>query len=434
MSQFKMGKNIMKTSAIPFRKLGITAASFCLLIGAAMLPTAPAQAQTCCGCGAVTGMHVLTRNTVKMNIENQYELHKNYLKNTWWEQLLKPQLQLYSQQDTQTEIQAQNIRSTFADARNTNAYARTVQRQSAEMTMELMPDETTAQVACGVSDLPAAQQAAAATTTQISDSSAARRLGRSAGTSGIAIASDMRDRFDIFKRYFCNPEGWGGVLSNVCKDAGEAPDLDIQFSAVDADKKPIGIGNRWTLDLDDNPADRSTTDEVIVEAFRTNLFGNQLAARPTRDQFAQTNTQLAYLNQRGLEAKRNVAEYSFNSYIGEKKKSEGGKGSKEFLENTLKNLNLGNADEILERAGENPSYYAIMEVLGKKAYQSPDFYTNLTNLSPQVAQTHASVQAVGLMQMRDVYESLLRSEMILSLIVEMELADRQREVQATTLR
>jgi hypothetical protein len=46
-----------------------------------------------------------------------------------------------------------------------------------------------------------------------------------------------------------------------------------------------------------------------------------------------------------------------------------------------------------------------------------------------VQRQFAAMQSFGLMQQRDVFESLIRSEMILSLIVEMEVAKYQDDVQ-----
>ncbi|MBL8636961.1 MAG: hypothetical protein JNN09_00475, partial [Alphaproteobacteria bacterium] len=46
-----------------------------------------------------------------------------------------------------------------------------------------------------------------------------------------------------------------------------------------------------------------------------------------------------------------------------------------------------------------------------------------------VQRQYASLQAFGLMQQRDIFETILRSEMLLSLIVEMEVSKFQDDVQ-----
>lgn len=75
-------------------------------------------------------------------------------------------------------------------------------------------------------------------------------------------------------------------------------------------------------------------------------------------------------------------------------------------------------EQIDEMLGERPSYYAQMEVLTKKIYQTPDFYTNLYDKPANVERIGASIDAIALMNQRDRYETLLRQEMLTALLVE----------------
>ena len=84
-------------------------------------------------------------------------------------------------------------------------------------------------------------------------------------------------------------------------------------------------------------------------------------------------------------------------------------------------------DEIL---GERPSYYAQMEVLTKKIYQSPNFYTNLYDKPANVKRIGASIDAITIMNQRDRFESLLRREMLTSVLVEEALGTHVEEVNA----
>lgn len=85
-------------------------------------------------------------------------------------------------------------------------------------------------------------------------------------------------------------------------------------------------------------------------------------------------------------------------------------------------------DEIDAMLGERPSYYAQMEVLTKKIYQSPNFYTNLYDKPTNVARIGASIDAITLMNQRDRYESMLRQEMLSALLVEEGLAKHVEDV------
>ncbi len=85
-------------------------------------------------------------------------------------------------------------------------------------------------------------------------------------------------------------------------------------------------------------------------------------------------------------------------------------------------------DEIDRVLGERPSYYAQMEVLTKKIYQTPEFYTNLYDKPANVERIGASIDAITLMNQRDRYESLLRQEMLTSLLVEDALEEHVEDI------
>lgn len=88
-------------------------------------------------------------------------------------------------------------------------------------------------------------------------------------------------------------------------------------------------------------------------------------------------------------------------------------------------------DEIDQILGVRPSYYAQMEVLTKKIYQHPNFFTNLYDKPANVKRIGASIDAIALMHLRDRYESMLRREMIDAVLVEQGL---QKHVDAVNAR
>ena len=130
---------------------------------------------------------------------------------------------------------------------------------------------------------------------------------------------------------------------------------------------------------------------------------------------------------RALVAKRSVAENSFHALTA--LKSEGTDGSKEYLMAILKELGIStdpgpdgesDAEKML---GKKPSYYAQMNVLGKKIYQDPDFYTNLYDKPANVERKQVAMQAIGLMQKFDLFKSYLRQEASLSVLLETAVID-----------
>lgn len=80
--------------------------------------------------------------------------------------------------------------------------------------------------------------------------------------------------------------------------------------------------------------------------------------------------------------------------------------------------------------GERPSYFAMLEVMAKKIYQQPEFFTNLYDTPANVRRKDVAMQAVDLIVGRDLYQSELRSEALYSLLLEMELSRYQEEIQA----
>ena len=70
-----------------------------------------------------------------------------------------------------------------------------------------------------------------------------------------------------------------------------------------------------------------------------------------------------------------------------------------------------------------------MEVLTKKVYQKPDFYTNLYDTPANVDRKEVAMQAIGLMQKFDIFKSYLRNEASLSVLLEMEVVTLQNEVE-----
>jgi hypothetical protein len=127
---------------------------------------------------------------------------------------------------------------------------------------------------------------------------------------------------------------------------------------------------------------------------------------------------------RSIAAKRSVAQHSFNEIAGLKvagtpetgKLNPSKSTTAKYLGEVLKNLGVPDS-EVTVMIGEQPSYYAQLEILAKRLYQSPDFYSNLYDKPANVARKGAALQAIELMVDRESYESQLRREMILSVLL-----------------
>jgi hypothetical protein len=76
-----------------------------------------------------------------------------------------------------------------------------------------------------------------------------------------------------------------------------------------------------------------------------------------------------------------------------------------------------------------PSYMAQMEMLTKRIYQDPNFFVGLYDTPANVKRKGAALQAIGLMLDRDIYDSQVRSEMLMSQLLELRLVREQRRAQ-----
>ena len=139
------------------------------------------------------------------------------------------------------------------------------------------------------------------------------------------------------------------------------------------------------------------------------------------------NAVFRYMDLRSVAAKRSVAQNSFMSIVAER--SSGNEEVAPFLKSIIEELEIDNFDLNIDiLLGERPSYFAQMEVLTKKIYQNPEFYTELYDKPANVLRKGAALRAIGLMQDRDIYNSLLRSEAVLSVLLETMLHDEQQRV------
>ena len=98
-----------------------------------------------------------------------------------------------------------------------------------------------------------------------------------------------------------------------------------------------------------------------------------------------------------------------------------------FLKAILKEAGVDPKD-IEIRLGKKPSYFAQMEILTKDIYQNPEFYSNLYDKPANVERKSAALLAIEIMQDRDIYKSLLRSEAVLATLVEVMLSKEHQRI------
>jgi hypothetical protein len=119
---------------------------------------------------------------------------------------------------------------------------------------------------------------------------------------------------------------------------------------------------------------------------------------------------------------RNMTENSFASMVSKRTSGTGGDA------NAIKALVYelgGTPDTIL---GTRPSYETTMSALSRKLFQAPAFYANLMEGKTNVARQQVALEAIDLMNKRDIYQSLERTEMLTALWLEVKLKQQQKQI------
>lgn len=234
---------------------------------------------------------------------------------------------------------------------------------------------------------------------------------------------DMRSRLEQFRRVYCDPNDDNGGLAPVCTGgASGRKNKDVDFTRT--------IANPMTLDIDfSNPA--LTNDEEDVMALSANLYAHEVFRHIDRDVLnASEGNRQRYMDLRAIAAKRSVAEQSFNAIAAMKSRgSTDAAQTATYLRAIMRDLGIANDAQVNAVIGTNPSYYAQMEILTRKLFQNPDTISGLYETPVNVARRGIAARAFNLMQSQDLYESDLRTEAMLGVLLETELMKEQSAVQ-----
>lgn len=241
-------------------------------------------------------------------------------------------------------------------------------------------------------------------------------VGRAAAAGNIY---DKAGRLALFKTRFCDPKDGNEAVTELCSTPAAAKTInkDVDYGRT--------VMTPYSLEVDFSNSDPGA-DAIDVLALGSNLYGHDLFERIPEDYLLKEAHQGKILDMRAVLAKRSVAQNSFNHVVG--MKTAGGGDVGDYAKAALFPLGL---DEAAAEAllGDNPSYYALMELVTKKIYQDPSFFTNLYDTPANVDRAGAALQAFSLMQNMDMFRSHLRSEMLLSVALELALEERQVMVQ-----
>ena len=421
--------------------------SFCLW--AFMPQTANAQ----CGCGPCGGpiaaCSALCVRTSEMqtpitvdHITNVFNQHRTWMIDVYFKDDRVGQegnrdtipgilaaMQLMSEQLSAVAMQQVNIIGAMLDAKHQLETQRLFQQLTAKAHKDYHPSEGMCDIGTTTRSLMASERKGDIVSVTLSNRMMDRHLisgdvlSKDAGKIG-----DTYSRMKNFIKTYCNPKDNGNGLDYFCKKGSAKPERynrDVNFTET--------LDMPLTLKMD---LTKTETDDVQdLMALSANLYGHDVMPK-VRESFLKPDATgrrneagtSALMDIRSLTARRSVAQNSLAAIAA--LKSEGSEESRPFIYAALKEMGGKDMDitEIQKYLGETPSYFAQMEILTKKIYQNPVFFTELYDKPANVMRKQVAVQAIELMQKRDMYASLLRSEAVFSMMLETTIAKQQRQL------
>lgn len=364
---------------------------------------------------------------VRQKIKDEFIKHRSWIVNTYWLEHVLPALMLMANQLTTVGIAQVEMIGAMLDAKHQLETQRLFQQLMAQAHKDYHPSEGMCTFGTSVRSLAASERKSDLTQIALAGRMMQRQTMNGDVLSFEGTTSDDTSRIKNFQSTYCQKTDNGGVLEQLCTNVDTAPErlnIDVDFTR--------NVESRLTIDVDMTQAGDPTDDQKDIFALAANLFSHNLPPKMTPQDLAVKDGRVVleaatrYMDLRAIYAKRSVAQNSFAALTA--MRSSGDDGSAPYTKALIKELGITSDDEINKLLGEKPSYFAQMEVLTKKIYQNPSFYTQLYDKPVNVERKGAAIEAISLMQDRDLYNSLLRSEAVLSVLLETMLMKEQSKV------
>jgi len=389
-----------------------------IILGAGLWLAAPeeVQAQTCI---------CPNEDPAFERVQKGFHRMRDFVAGDLFEEALLPNLQLMSESLVAGGIHQSLIIGTFFDAKQQLETLRDFESLKFEAHKDYQPNEGFCTIGTSARSL-AASDALGRLNQLTLNSYFIDRLTGKAGTAGAGGSTDdIRARWEQFTNQYCDPQdkNWGGVgeksdgLEKACGTGASDPkrvNRDIDFTRF------VEMSRTLNVDFTDNVLQ---PDEEDIMAMGNNLFSHKLPAR-NLEFLNNPDGGHQYIKLRSVMAKQNVARGSFDALVGLKSSGHNGPDSDAnsfaYLGAALRNLGMTN-DDIVDVLGEKPSYFAQLEVLSKRLYQSPNFIAALYDSPSNISRKKAALNAIELLVDRAIYESELRQEMVLSVLLATDL-------------
>lgn len=363
--------------------------------------------------------HEQGETAILNNMRQDFHQHREWIVNEYLPDLILPALMLMTEQMSSVAMYQMYLVGKIFDSKLHLETQRLFNELQNEAAKDYYPSDSFCWFGTNARSLSNSEALAQSNQGTLNRISFVRQLGEmNSSASYTSVEQDKRGRWEQFTTDYCDPfdndhdlTGVSGLShAGVCGTTGATnpyrANIDIDFQRL--------IEEPRFLDIDfTDPA--LTDDEEDVIALSSNLYGHEPVVIALGSGL-KDSVQHNYYNLRSVAAKRSVATNSYNAIVGLKSRGSGGGSSAQYLKAIMADLGMANAD-VEEILGENPSYYAQLEALGKKIYQNTDFFTDLYDKPANVKRKQAAMNAIELMLDRAIYESELRQEVVLSVLL-----------------
>lgn len=461
----------MKTILAKIRRtLWITAFAFTL--GGVVIALSVQEALASCGClsgtcssadcSAASNNLEQYHDDLEQNTQDEFdddlEAFEDWLVEEMFEDEIVPAMADMTTQMNAVAMQQMNILGAFMDADIQMDTQRLFTQLMAEAHKDYRPSDDFCWFGTNIRSMANSERRAHHNAMAMAESGLVRQLGNADQNAAPSVEQDFRGRWAQFVDTYCDPKdnNWnepspipGGMtaptygqltgLEFACDHDGDISGGGAKGAAdpwrtnIDLDYTRL-LEEPRTLNINFTNTGR-TDDEEDVLAMSRNLYGHEVLTRSlSRQKLRSDNARKLYVLLRSVAAKRSVAQYSFDSIVGLKSAGTGAAlipigQTRQYLASIVKELMpTGTPDEeIYALIGEEPSYFAQLEIMSKKLYQNPTFYANLYDTPANVVRKQVAMQAIELMLDRSIYESQIRKEMVVSVLLSTKLRSPFRD-------
>jgi len=424
-------------------KLGVMTAMLAMIIP--MTTTQSwAGCSSCCGentaSARVLSHHNDGRDEIKGYVGDEITKQQKYLANTFYRTMVLPALQQFTRQMSAVAAHQALTIGTFFDAKQQLETQRLQQELQVQAHKDYQPSKGMCTFGTNVRSLAASESVTNFNKLALGS----RQIKRHMGSATMASRSNQLDksaRWVQFQNNYCDvyDNAWlkedsdnsglslacGAAAKNKTPEQKERMNIDIDYTRL--------IDQPRTLDVAFYDDTLQPAEEDVI-ALGNNLFGHNVITRAIAGQDLSDRNfenQKVYMELRSLAAKRNVAENSYNAIVALKSAGSHAGSSesvqtRQFLAAVMKDLGVAEAPngsdaDIYKIIGDDPSYYAQLEILAKKIYQSPNFFASLYDKPANVERKSVALKAIEMMLDRAIYESQMRQEMVTSVLLSAEI-------------